>query len=147
MRSLPTHEIRVNAMKRNDWETRRGPHEWGHYEQLQPPGGTLSRRRLLSIGGLGLLGLDLPKLYAAERRAGPPPRARSVIFLYQFGGPSHIDMFDMKPDAPEAIRGPHRPIASSVPGLNVCEYLPNVARVMDKVTLVRSVHHTMKNHN
>jgi hypothetical protein len=70
-----------------------------------------------------------------------------VIFLYQFGGPSHIDMFDMKPDAPDAVRGPHKPMPSNVPGIHVSEHLPRVAKVMDKVTLVRSMTHTMKNHN
>jgi hypothetical protein len=74
-------------------------------------------------------------------------RAKSVIFLFQWGGPSHVDMFDMKPNAPEQIRGPHRPISSSADGIEVSERLPKTARVMDKVTLVRSVHHTMKNHN
>src|SRR5213075_580236 len=64
-----------------------------------------------------------------------------------FGGPSHIDMFDMKPDAPEGIRGPHKPISSNVPGIQVSEHLPHVAKIMDKVTLIRSMHHTMKNHN
>src|SRR4051812_44518940 len=67
-----------------------------------------SRRDLLKVGGLGLLGLTLPHLLQAEAKrtgAAPKPRTRSVIFLYQFGGPSHIDMFDMKPDAPEAIEG------------------------------------------
>jgi hypothetical protein len=107
-----------------------------------------SRRRLLSIGGMGLLGLNLPRaLSADERRSAVKARAKSVIFLYQFGGPSHVDMFDMKPAAPEAVRGPLRPIASNVPGLTLCEHLPRVAQVMDKVTLVRSMHHTMKNHN
>ncbi|HUY35628.1 MAG TPA: DUF1501 domain-containing protein [Pirellulales bacterium] len=111
-----------------------------------------ARRRLLSIGGAGLLGLTLPRAFAAEDRKPPvkpfvKPRAKAVIFLYQFGGPSHIDMFDMKPAAPEAIRGPLRPIAANVPGVAVCEHLPRMAQVMDKVTLVRSVHHTMKNHN
>ena len=109
---------------------------------------SLSRRRLLSIGGLGLLGLNLPRLFAGEeRKPAIKARAKSVIFLYQFGGPSHVDMFDMKPGAPEQIRGPHKPIASNVPGIEVSERLPRVARVMDKVTLVRSVHHPMKNHN
>ena len=108
----------------------------------------LSRRHLLRVGGMGLLGLSLPKLLRAETLpAGPVPRAKSVIFLYQFGGPSHIDMFDMKPDAPEGIRGPHKPIPSNVPGVHVSERLPRVARIMDKVTLVRSMTHTMKNHN
>lgn len=105
------------------------------------------RRRLLSIGGAGLLGLTLPRWLAAEQLRSPPARAKSVIFLYQFGGPSHVDMFDMKPDAPEKIRGPHKPISSNVPGISVSEHLPRVAQVMDKVTLVRSMHHGMKNHN
>jgi hypothetical protein len=70
-----------------------------------------------------------------------------VIFLHQFGGPSHIDTFDLKPDAPSGIRGEFRPISSAVPGVNVCEHLPNFASVLDKVAQVRSVHHRMKNHN
>ena len=117
----------------------------------------LSRRSILRVGGLGLLGLTTPGiLRAAEKQAWTSPqkalnaiapRAKSVIFLYQFGGPSHIDMFDMKPDAPEGIRGPHKGISSSVPGLPVSEHLPRVARIMDKVTLIRSMTHTMKNHN
>lgn len=109
----------------------------------------LSRRRLLQVGGAGLLGLTLPRLLQAAERPGvhPKARAKSVIFLYQFGGPSHIDMFDMKPDAPEGIRGPHKPMASAADGIQVNSLLPRTARIMDKVTLVRSVTHTMKNHN
>lgn len=112
----------------------------------------MSRRHLLKVGGMGLLGLSMPRLLAAEAQqkgAANPPRARakSVIFLYQFGGPSHIDMFDRKPDAPEGIRGPLKSIPTTMPGLTVCEGLPRVAKVMDKVTLIRSMHHTMKNHN
>jgi uncharacterized protein (DUF1501 family) len=107
-----------------------------------------SRRHLLKVGGLGLLGLTLPRLlWAEENKKGPKVRAKSVIFLFQFGGPSHLDMFDMKPDAPEQIRGPHQPISSNAPGIQVNEHLPRVAKVMDKVTLIRSLYHTMKNHN
>ena len=107
-----------------------------------------SRRHALKVGGLGLLGLNMAQVVrAAEARPGKPARAKSVIFLYQFGGPSHLDMFDLKPDAPEAIRGPHKPIATSVPGLEICDQLPRLAQMMDRVTLVRSVHHGMKNHN
>ena len=116
---------------------------------------------MLRVGGLGMLGLTMPKwLEAAAGAAAKPgvlssvapltpiaPRAKSVIFLYQFGGPSHLDMFDMKPDAPEAIRGPYKPIASSCDGIQVSDQLPRVAKIMDKVTLVRSMTHTMKNHN
>jgi len=108
----------------------------------------LSRRHLIRVGGMGMLGLTLPKiLAAAERKPGPKARAKSVIFLFQWGGPTHIDTFDMKPDAPEGYRGPHRPIASSADGIQVSEKLPRTAKVMDKVTLIRSMHHSMKNHN
>ncbi len=109
----------------------------------------LPRRHALQIGGLGFLGLTLPKLLRAngDSAAAPPVRAKSVIFLYQFGGPSHVDMFDMKPDAPDGIRSQYGQIATSLPGLAICEHLPETAKVMDKVTLVRSMHHEMKNHN
>src|SRR6266480_2904389 len=110
----------------------------------------VSRRHLLKVGGMGLLGLTMPNLLRAEAKsktAKMPVRAKSVIFLYQFGGPSHIDMFDMKPSAPEGIRGPHKPISSSADGITVNEHLPRVSKIMDKVTLIRSMHHTMKNHN
>src|SRR4051794_41604337 len=117
-----------------------------------------SRRSMLKVGGAGLLGLTMPKiLRAAEIKPQPwqtqaalksiAPRAKSVIFLYQFGGPSHVDMFDMKPDAPEQVRGPYKPMASSADGIQVCERLPKTAKIMDKVTLIRSMTHTMKNHN
>jgi hypothetical protein len=108
-----------------------------------------ARRRLLQVGGLGLLGLNTPRLLrAAEQQTNnPKPRAKSVIFLYQFGGPSQLDMFDMKPNAPDGIRGLYEPIATNLPGVPICEHLPQMAKVMDKVCLVRSMHHSMKNHN
>lgn len=105
----------------------------------------LNRRSLLRVGGMGMLGLTLPRLWAAEGKIRP--RAKSVIFLFQWGGPSHIDMFDMKPNAPDDVRGPLKPISSSVPGLQVCERLPELAKRMDRFTLIRSVTHTMNNHN
>jgi hypothetical protein len=108
--------------------------------------------------GIGLFGLSLPKwLQAAapgrpqmsmgELLPRPPVRAKQAIFLFQWGGPSHIDMFDMKPDAAAEFRGPHRPMRSACADIDVNDRLPNVARIMDKVTVIRSVHHTMKNHN
>ncbi len=108
----------------------------------------MSRRSLLRIGGLGMLGLNLPTIMrAGEQPQSLPVRAKQVIFLFQWGGPSHIDTFDMKPDAPSEIRGPIQPISSVVPGLPVCEHMPEMAKRMDRVTLIRSMTHTMKNHN
>ncbi len=110
----------------------------------------LTRRTALKVGGLGLLGLTLPGLLRAEdllKSKSRKPRAKSIVFLFQFGGPSHLETFDMKPEAPEGIRGLHKPISSNVPGIQVSERLPEMAKVMDKVTLIRSMHHTMKNHN
>lgn len=106
------------------------------------------RRSFLRAGGLGMLGLNLPGLLRAESEAGTlKPRAKSVIFLFQWGGPSHIDMFDMKPDAPAEYRGPYQPKPSSAPGIFVSEKLPETAKWMHRCTQIRSVHHTMKNHN
>src|SRR5260370_9813482 len=107
----------------------------------------VSRRHLLKIGGLGLLGLGLPAIVAAEKAGRRKARANAVIFLHQWGGPSHHDTFDMKPNAPDAIRGEFKPVASKVPGMPVCERLPHLAPVMDKVCLIRSLRHEMKNHN
>jgi hypothetical protein len=108
----------------------------------------LPRRAALRIGGAGMLGLTLPRiLRAAEAQTARPAKAKSVVFLYQFGGPSHVDTFDMKPEAPDGVRSHFGQIASSVPGLPICEMLPETAKVIDKVTLVRTVYHNMKNHN
>ena len=73
--------------------------------------------------------------------------AKSVIFLHQFGGPSHVDTFDMKPAAPAEVRGEYSAVRTSAPGIQICDRLPRMARLMDKVTLIRSVRHEMKNHN
>jgi hypothetical protein len=108
----------------------------------------MSRRLALKVGGAGFLGLSLGHLLrAAEQPQKLKARAKSVIFLFQWGGPSHLDMFDMKPDAPEGIRSPHKTVASKADGITVSERLPKCGAIMDKVTLIRSVHHTMKNHN
>src|SRR4029434_3367816 len=78
---------------------------------------------------------------------GPKARAKRVIFLFQWGGPSHVDMFDMKPNAPESYRSPLKSIASSFPHSHVCDQLPTTALQMHKVSLIRTLTHTMKNHN
>lgn len=110
----------------------------------------LSRRCLLKAGSAGFAGLTLPRLLRASQ-AGPTgrpgPKARHVIFLHQFGGPSHLDTFDMKPGAPDGIRGEFRPIQSATPGLSLTEHLPRFAKVLGRFAQIRSVHHRMKNHN
>jgi hypothetical protein len=95
-----------------------------------------------------MLGLAWPGASGAETPVRSlAAKAKSVIFLFQWGGPSHVDMFDLKPHAPDNIRGPYRPIATSCPEIQVSDRLPEMAKRMHKVTLIRSLTHTMKNHN
>src|SRR5262249_12848539 len=103
----------------------------------------LTRRQLLQVGGVGVLGLGLPALLRADGR-GP---ARSCIFTVQYGGMSHIDSWDLKPDAPETIRGPYQPIASRTPGLRVCELMPRLASLSDRYCIVRSMTHGNGGHD
>ena len=102
---------------------------------------SLSRRQMLQVGALGTLGLSLPAALRAEARSGLKVRAKSVIFLHQFGGVPQQDTFDMKPNAPAELRGEFKPIPSSLPGLDVCELLPRMSRIMHNFTVVRSVNH------
>jgi hypothetical protein len=113
----------------------------------------LTRRGLLRAGGLGFLGLNLAQLFEAQalaRTAGaaaPKPPIRSCILLFYYGGPSHHDMWDTKPHAPAEVRGEFKPIATSVPGVHVSDQLPQAAKVMHRAAIIRSAHHTMRNHN
>jgi hypothetical protein len=107
-----------------------------------------TRRQLVRAGIAGFAGLHLARvLEASERAESVRATAKSVIFLHQFGGPSHVDTFDMKPWAAEGIRSVFRPIDSAVPGLSICEHLPRFGKVLDQFAQIRSVHHTMRNHN
>jgi hypothetical protein len=101
------------------------------------PALTLDRRRFLRFGTVAIGGLLLP----AAASAAPRRRAASCILLYMDGGPSHIDLWDLKPDAPDDIRGPFKPINTSVPGVHVCEHLPLTATRMHLPAQVRSVRH------
>ncbi|MFO0879344.1 MAG: DUF1501 domain-containing protein [Gemmataceae bacterium] len=105
----------------------------------------LSRRRLLQVGGASLLGLSLPRLLAADARRIRSVRADSCIVVFLNGGPSHLDMWDMKPHAPAEVRGPFKAVASSLPGVPLCEHLPRLARQVHRTTIVRSVHHSVNN--
>jgi hypothetical protein len=104
---------------------------------------------MLQIGGLGLMGLSLPRLLAAESAGraagGPAARADSCVLLFLNGGPSHLDMWDMKPQAPDGIRGEFKPIATSVPGIQFGEHLPKLAAHAHHSTIVRSMHHSVNN--
>ncbi len=108
----------------------------------------LTRRALLQVAGAGLLGTSLTKLLAAEE-AGlvVKPRAKSVLFVFLYGGPSQLETFDMKPDAPSSIRGPFRPIAARTPGLRICEHLPLLAARSDRYCVIRTVNHPQNDHN
>ena len=108
----------------------------------------LHRRQLLQAGLYSALAAGLNQsrsLHASPIAVANPIRA--CIFLMHYGGPSHLDTWDMKPQAPSEVRGEYRSIATSVPGRFVCEHLPMMSRLVDKVALIRSMHHTMTNHN
>jgi hypothetical protein len=106
-----------------------------------------TRRQFLRAGGAGALGLTLGEALAPAVRAGEAQApARAVILLWLWGGPSHLDSFDMKPEAPVEYRGPFAPIATAVPGLNVCELLPGLARRARRFALLRALHHESNDH-
>jgi hypothetical protein len=106
----------------------------------------LSRRRFLQIGGLGALGLSLSDVLRAESAAARPASKKAVILVWQHGGPSQLDTFDMKPLAPVEYRGPYQSISSSLPGLDVCELMPHHAKIMDRCTVIRSFSHNNGDH-
>lgn len=110
----------------------------------------LGRRRFLEAGALGL---SLPRLLQAQAATHGPEASsgrssiRSCILIFLYGGPSHLDTWDLKPEAPAEIRGEFRPIATTVPGLRIGEHLPRMARLMHRVAVVRSMRHGMRNHD
>ncbi|MCA9101515.1 MAG: DUF1501 domain-containing protein, partial [Planctomycetales bacterium] len=112
----------------------------------------VSRRELLRIGGLGMLGslnmsaLALPQLIGSAQASALTEgsgkmfgRAKNIIFLYLTGGPPQHETFDPKPDAPVELRGPFQPIATNVPGIQFCELLPRTSRIADKLAIIRSM--------
>ena len=113
----------------------------------------ITRREAMRIGGLHVAGLTLPTLLRAQAQAKAMPavdnmfgRAKNVIWLYLAGGPSQFETFDPKPDAPAEIRGVFNPIATNVPGIQICELLPRIARIADKLAIVRSLSTDDNNH-
>ena len=107
-----------------------------------------SRRQLLQVGGAGMMGLHFDKLLQAEGQTGDrDAQAKAVIFVFLFGGPSQLETFDVRPDAPSTIRGPFQTIPTKTPGLRFCEHLPQLADISDKFALIRTVNHSENNHN
>ncbi|MGY8770906.1 MAG: DUF1501 domain-containing protein [Pirellulales bacterium] len=100
----------------------------------------VTRRDFLQIGSLALGGLTLTDLLAAEKQAGSAKRHKAIIMIYMCGAPSHQDMYDLKMDAPTEIRGEFRPINTNVPGIQICEHMPQLAKIMDKCVPLRSMY-------
>lgn len=107
---------------------------------------SLSRRELLRVGALGLGGLTLADLLRQEATAKVSQRPKSVIYVVLNGGPSHIDMWDLKPQAPLEYRGPFAPIATSLAGVQICEHMPRQAAMMDRTALVRGIRSVENDH-
>src|SRR5256885_1967453 len=107
----------------------------------------ISRRNFLKVGSLALGGLTLSQLLRAEAQAGIGKSHKAVIMIFLPGGPSHQDMFDLKQDAPSEIRGEFKPINTNVPGIQICEHMPRIASVMDKLTIIRSMVGAKDNHD
>jgi Protein of unknown function (DUF1501) len=100
----------------------------------------ITRRELLRVGGLAFAGLTLADVLRLRASAGTEgTRGKSVIMIWLRGGPSHIDSYDMKPEAPAEVRGEFRPIATNVPGIQICEHMPMQARIMDKLAILRGI--------
>jgi len=109
--------------------------------------GPLARREFLRAGALALGGLTLPELLRARAGAGNATAPTSVILFWMWGGPSQLETWDCKPDAPSEYRGPLRPIHTNVPGIDICEVFPLQARQAHRYSLIRSLHHKMASHN
>ena len=118
----------------------------------------ITRRELLRVGGLGFTGLMWPELLrlrataasnrdpARPRKGGTFGKAKACILIFNYGGPSHLDIWDLKPDAPKEIRGEFKPIATRVPGIQITEHLPKLAKLADRYSILRSVSHRDNDH-
>lgn len=106
--------------------------------------GGVTRRQLLQVGSLAALPLSLVDVLRAD--PGSKASARSVILLWLWGGPSHLDTWDMKPQAPLEYRGPYAPVATTVPGVQICELLPRMTRQAERFSIIRSLHHNSSDH-
>src|SRR5947207_4966411 len=107
----------------------------------------MTRRTWLQIGGLALGGLALPDILRAQAQSSVSNPIKGVIMVLLPGGPTHLDTFDLKPDAPAEIRGEFRPITTNVPGIEICEHFPRLARMADKLAIIRSLVGFRDDHN
>src|SRR5947208_10114750 len=107
--------------------------------------GTLSRRAFVRLGLTGLTSLGLADLFRLQAAAAHHSD-KAVLVLWLWGGPSHMETFDLKPDAPSEYRGDFQPIRTNVPGMLISEHLPRLARLADKFALLRSMHHNSDGH-
>jgi hypothetical protein len=107
----------------------------------------ISRRSFLKIGGLALGGLSLADVLRAEARTGTRSSHKAIIMILLPGGPPHLDMYDLKPDAPAEIRGEFKPIPTKVGGIAICEHMPRLAARMDQIAIVRSLYGGLEDHN
>lgn len=107
----------------------------------------LSRREFLRVGGLGVAGLSLADVLRADEAArGSGRRQKSLVYVVLNGGPSHVDLYDLKPEAPLEYRGPFNPIATKLSGVQICEHMPLRAEMMDRLALVRGVRSVENDH-
>ena len=106
----------------------------------------IPRREFLKIGALGFGGLSMPQILEAESSSGRRPSQKAIIMVLLAGGPSHQDIFDLKPDAPKEVRGEFYPIPTNVSGIEICEHLPRLAKMMDKLAIIRSIVGAQRGH-
>lgn len=118
-----------------------------HEKSLAPNRDHRTRRHFLKFGGLALGGLLLEQLRAEQPAVVSKSAIRACIFIFYYGGPSHLDTYDMKPNASTSVRGEFNPIATTVPGLQICEHLPHMSKLMHRCALVRSMHHRNRLHD
>src|SRR4051812_33472006 len=105
-----------------------------------------SRRDVLRVGSVPLLGLGLPELLAARESSGEIGRAKACIVLFMWGGPAHQDTWDLKPSAPAEIRGEFQPISTATPGIQIGEHFPLLSRQTDRLAIIRSMTHDNVDH-